>query len=156
MKINILKLLSAIALCQLAGFIGSWFTTPAIRSWYVFLEKPDFNPPNWLFAPVWTLLFILMAISLYLVWQSTAKKKTQALIIFYLQLGLNIIWSVIFFGLKNPGLAFGEILFLWLLILLTITSFYKINKTSAYLLTPYLVWVSFAAFLNFLIWNLNR
>jgi len=163
------------------GFIGSIFTTPSIPTWYASLQKPDFVPPNWLFAPVWTFLFLLMGISLYLVWAknwniqvsenkmptrkawnpiseklwSGSWREENAIAIFSLQLALNILWSVIFFGLKMPGPAFFEILMLWVTIVYTIINFYRVSKVSAYILVPYLLWVSFAAFLNFSIWQLN-
>jgi benzodiazapine receptor len=147
------KLIFSIFLCQLAGLIGSVFTTPAISSWYTYLNKPNFNPPNWLFAPVWVSLYTLMGISLYLVWQ---KKNNQAAIkIFLAQLILNSLWSIIFFGLRQPFWAFIEIIFLWSLILLTIFRFQKISKIASLLLIPYLLWVSFASFLNFYIFKLN-
>ncbi len=158
MKANkILKLVVSILICQGAGFIGSLFTSPAISTWYAQLEKPSFNPPNWIFAPVWTILFLLMGVSLYLVWsKGLQEKKTKtALLIFACQLILNIFWSILFFGLKSPLYAFFEIIVLWLLILFTIISFYRVSKTSAYLLLPYILWVSFAAVLNLSILTLN-
>ncbi len=154
--INFIRLAISILICQLAGFIGSIFTAPAITSWYENLKKPAFRPPNWLFAPVWTTLFLLMGISLYLIWSKGINKKTQiALIAFGVQLVLNILWSVFFFGLKNPLLAFLEIIILWLAIFINIIYFYRIEKIAAILLIPYILWVSFAAFLNFLIYKLN-
>ncbi|MDD3421595.1 MAG: tryptophan-rich sensory protein [Methanocellales archaeon] len=158
MKIkNISQLVYSIVICQLAGIIGSFFTFPSIQTWYAALEKPSFNPPNWLFSPVWITLFILMGVSLYLVWSSGAKTRYVkiALTLFGIQLILNILWSIIFFGLKSPFYAFIEIAILWVAILLTIFKFFKISKTAAYLLIPYLLWVSFAAVLNFSIWVLN-
>ena len=177
---NATKLIISILICEFAGVSGSIFTAPAIQSWYYFLNKPSFSPPNWLFAPVWAFLFLLMGISLYLVWSkdftanvssNDAQKKSwnpisaklwsgtwreeNAALIFIFQLVLNILWSVIFFGLKSPGFAFVEILMLWITIIYTIVNFYRISKTSAYLLIPYIVWVSFAAFLNFSIWQIN-
>ncbi len=177
---KIVKLVISILICEGAGIIGSFFTAPAIKTWYVSLEKPVFNPPNWLFAPVWTVLFLLMGISLYLVWaknwrvqapegEFTKKawnpiseklwsgtwKEENAIAIFVLQLVLNILWSVIFFGLKMPAVAFVEILMLWVAILYTIVNFYRISKLAAYLLIPYIVWVTLAAILNFSIITLN-
>jgi len=152
-----LKLIVSILVCQGAGVIGSVFTSPAITTWYAQLEKPSFNPPNWVFAPVWSLLFLLMGIALYLIWSNEAesRKKRTAILIFAVQLVLNILWSVFFFGLQSPLHAFIEIIILWLAILLTIISFYKISKTAAYLLLPYILWVSFASILNFSIMILN-
>jgi translocator protein len=149
------KLVVAIVLCQLAGIIGSVFTISSISSWYAELSKPFFSPPNWVFFPVWISLYLLMGISLYLVWKKGWKENKKALSFFGIQLFLNALWSPIFFGLKNPLLAFIEIIFLWLAILLTIIHFYKVSKPAAYLLIPYILWVSFAALLNFFIFLLN-
>jgi len=134
-------------------------TRPSVAEWFPTIEKPFFNPPNWVFMPVWTLLYILMAIAAGLVWdkvkeQNEAVKK--ALGFFLIQLTLNAIWSYLFFGLKNPMLALIEIVLLWLMIYETYLKFTKINKTAAYLLIPYLAWVSFATVLNASIWWLNR
>jgi len=160
MKIkNILLFVFSIIICLAAGFIGSFFTTSSIPTWYSGLNKPVFNPPNWLFGPVWTILYILMGISLYLILINKTKEKTRirkiALLFFFIQLVLNALWSILFFGLKNPLLAFIEIIILWVFILLSIIFFYKINKISSYLLIPYILWVSFAAVLNFFIYILN-
>ncbi len=151
------KLLFSLFITQAAGGIGSIFTTPKIDTWYETLNKPFFQPPNWLFGPVWTLLFLLMGISLYLIWTGSwhHKLKEEALLIFIAQLVLNVFWSIIFFGFQNPSLAFLEILVLWTSILFTILYFVKLNKTAAYLLVPYIFWVSFASVLNFAIWYLN-
>ena len=156
MRINYFKLVFSLIICQLAGVIGSIFTTPAIPKWYASLEKPSFAPPNWLFAPVWILLFFLMGISLYLIWQAYPKKEAKtALLFFSIQLGLNILWSMIFFGLKSPMIAFFEIILLGLAILLTMAKSIKVSKVAGYLLLPYILWVNFAAVLNFLLWQLN-
>ena len=156
---KIIKFLVAVLLCEGVGIGGSFFTTPSIGSWYVTLSKPSFNPPNWIFAPVWTLLFFLMGVSLYLVWSKKDNLpvggKRIAMLVFFQQLGLNVLWSALFFGLHNPFLAFVEIIALWFSILMTIFYFSKISKTAAYLLVPYILWVSFAAFLNFSIWRLT-
>jgi benzodiazapine receptor len=154
---NIAQIVLAIIICELVGMIGALFTTPAISTWYVGIIKPTFSPPNWIFAPVWTILFALMGIAAYLIYKKgTDKKEIRiALFIFDIQLLLNVLWSVLFFGMHNPGYAFIEIIFLWLAILLTIISFFKISKTAAYLLIPYILWVSFASFLNYSIWQLN-
>jgi tryptophan-rich sensory protein len=154
---KIFKLVFSIIICQLAGIIGSFFTSSSVSTWYTTLKKPSFNPPNWVFGPVWITLFVLMGISLYLIWTKGIKTKKAriALILFGIQLLLNILWSIIFFGLKSPFYAFIEIIILWIAILLTIMRFYKISKTAAYLLIPYLLWVSFAAIVNFSIFYLN-
>lgn len=149
------KLIISLLIPQLAGGIGAFFTTPNISTWYASLEKPSFNPPNFIFAPVWTTLFLLMGISLYLIWSKEKGNKKIALIFFSIQLILNTLWSILFFGLQNPFLAFIEIIILWTFILLTSLKFYRLNKTAAFLLTPYLLWVSFAAVLNFTIFRIN-
>lgn len=149
-SINIPKLVLSIGICLGAGVVGSIFTVTAIPTWYVTLNKPVFSPPNWVFGPVWTILYILMGISLYLVW---LKKKVPT--IFWVQLALNAVWSIIFFGMKNPTLAFIDIIALWVSIVLTIKAFSKINKLAGNLLIPYLIWVSFASFLNLAIVVLN-
>ena len=146
------RLLLSIGICESAGIIGSFFTLSSVKTWYLSLNKPFFNPPSWLFGPVWTILYILIGVSLYLVW---GKKKLD-LKWFWIQLGLNTFWSIIFFGLKSPLFAFILIIFLWMSIFLTIREFQKTNKVSAYLLYPYLVWVSFASILNLAIVILNR
>lgn len=151
------RFIGALVVCFFPGIIGSWFTYPAIASWYVYLNKPFFNPPNWIFGPVWSLLYLLMGISLFLVWESKRKSGVvrKAGKYFFLQLGLNTAWSLIFFGLKNPAFAFLEILILWASILATIRIFLNINKTAGTLLLPYFAWVSFATILNFAIVLLN-
>lgn len=161
MKIsNTFKLIIAIVVCQLAGIIGSLFTMPAIQSgWYAQLVKPEIAPPNWIFAPVWTTLFSLMGVSLFLVWKSdfsaNAKEQRKGIALFFIQLVLNALWSIIFFGLRSPGGAFVEIIFLWLAIFATIIAFAKISRPAAWLLVPYILWVSFAGYLNLMIWILN-
>ncbi len=154
---SVAKLVAAILVCEFAGIIGSVFTIPSIPTWYASIQKPSFNPPSWVFAPVWTLLFLLMGISLYLVWIEGWKKRNvrKAILIFGVQLALNVLWSLLFFGLKSPFYALLEIVILWLAILLTIIEFYKISKKAALLLVPYLLWVSFASILNFYVWMLN-
>lgn len=146
------KLILSIALCLGAGIIGSFFTASAIPTWYATLVKPSFSPPNWIFGPVWTTLYILMGTSLYLVWISKKKIVPN---IFWVQLILNTSWSIVFFGMKNPELAFVNIIALWVAISLTIEKFSKISKTASYLLYPYLAWVTFALFLNLSIVKLN-
>ena len=164
MKIdNTFKLIIAIVVSELAGVIGSVFTTPAISSgWYGALIKPSFNPPAWVFGPVWTMLFALMGVSAWLVWRGMGsrlrgndRKIKIALILFSIQLVSNTLWSIIFFGLHSPAGAFIEIVFLWLAILATIIVFAKISRPAAWLLVPYILWVSFAAYLNFSIWMMN-
>jgi len=157
MKINVVKLVVSILICQLAGIIGSIFTAPSVATWYQAINKPSFNPPNWLFAPVWIILFLLMGISLYLIWQKgfVEKENKKALFWFILQLIFNVLWSFAFFGLQSPFYGLIVIVILWILILGTIFQFLKISKLAGKLLIPYILWVSFAALLNFSIWQLN-
>lgn len=154
---NTLKLIIAIVVSELAGIIGSVFTTPSIAGWYAGIVKPALNPPAWVFGPVWTALFALMGIAVFLIWKKGLERKDVkiALGIFIGQLVLNTLWSIIFFGLNSPGGALVEIVFLWLAILVTIIAFYKISKPAASLLVPYILWVSFAGYLNYSIWQLN-
>lgn len=151
MKFNLIKIFLSILICEAAGMVGSIFTVSSVKTWYVTdLVKPNFNPPSWVFGPVWTTLFLLMGIALYLVWQ---KKKISKW--FWIQLLLNILWSVLFFGLKRPDWAFLEIIILWVAILKTILEFGRVDKRAAKLLLPYLLWVSFASILNLAIVRLN-
>ncbi len=145
------KLIFSILLAQSAGLVGSFFTVSAIPTWYVFLNKPVFSPPNWLFGPVWAILYTFIGISMYLIWSN----KKGSLRLFFFHLFLNTIWSPIFFGIKNLGLAFFVILLMDFTLILIIKNFYKINKTAALILIPYLLWINFASILNFSIWKLN-
>lgn len=147
----------AVGLCQLAGIIGSVFTVSAIPTWYATLMKPEWNPPGWLFGPVWTTLYTLMGIALYRVWKKGIDKKSvrPAVLLFLIHLAFNAAWSIIFFGLHSITGALVEIVMLLILIVAVIEKFYKIDRTAAYLLIPYVVWVSFATFLTFTIWILN-
>ncbi len=158
MKIsNFSKLVVSVAGSQAAGLIGAVFTASAIPTWYVGLIKPPLNPPNWIFGPVWTTLYALMGVAAYLVWNKGLERKDvqTALWVFGLQLVLNTSWSIVFFGLQNPGLAFVNIVLMWIAIVWTMVLFYKISKPAMWLLVPYILWVSFAAYLNFGIWMLN-
>jgi benzodiazapine receptor len=177
---NTYKLAVSIILCQLAGAIGSFFTMPVIASWYVFLNKPSFTPPGYVIGAIWVVLFFLMGIALYLVWAKNWEIKIAAqyrgrkvwnrfsqklltgswrnanvILIFAAQLILNILWSVIFFGFKSPGAAFFELIMLWVAIVYAIVNFYRVSKPAGYLLIPYLLWVTFAGYLNYLIWQMN-
>jgi tryptophan-rich sensory protein len=140
-----------------AGLVGSIFTTPSIPTWYASLVKPAFSPPNYVFGPVWSILFLLMGISAYLVWkEGFGKKKVKiALKIFFVQLALNTLWSILFFGLKSPMVSLAEIILLWVLIFITIKKFYEISKIAGSLLIPYILWVTFASILNLSIVLLN-
>jgi benzodiazapine receptor len=149
------KLLAAfIAVPLLAGFAGSAFTAPAIPTWYASINKPSFSPPNWLFAPVWTTLFVLMGVAGYLAY-SSARNKKEVVRVFGIQLALNTLWSVLFFGLRSPGLALLDIAALIGAIVWNILVFRKSSKTAGWLMAPYLAWVSFATVLNFAVWILN-
>ncbi len=155
-KISALKLLVSILLCQSAGVVGSFFTVASIPVWYATLNKPVFSPPSWVFAPVWLALYTLMGISLYLVWQNGVNEKSKKAIgVFAAQLFLNALWSVVFFGANSILGGFMVIAALWLAIVWTIVEFNKISKTAAYLLVPYIIWVSLASVLNFSIYLLN-
>jgi benzodiazapine receptor len=155
---NWTKFLVSIAACQLAGFFGSLFTRPAIPAWYAQLQKPAFAPPNWLFAPMWISLYLLMAVAAYLVWQKglSSRGVRMALAVFLFQLLLNAIWSPAFFGLRSPLAGAVIIVLLWLLIALTIFLFWKISRPAAILLIPYILWVTLASALNISIYFLNR
>jgi len=153
-----LKLFLSIIVCQSAGFIGSFFTASAIPGWYASLEKPSFTPPGSVFAPVWITLYLLMGISLYLVLRRGFQDRNVriALIVFAIQLILNAVWSVLFFGMNSPAAGFVDIVILWLAIVFTIYFFCGLSKISGILLIPYFLWVSFATVLNFSIWRLNN
>lgn len=152
---KIFKLLASIVLVMAVGLAGSLFTAPNINSWYATLNKPSFSPPNYLFAPVWTTLFILIGIALYLLWDSKKKEKTVALYLFFAQMVLNFFWSYIFFGQKQIGWALAEIIILLIVIVACIVYFGRISKTAALLFIPYLLWVSFASILNYQVFVLN-
>ncbi|MFA6394226.1 MAG: TspO/MBR family protein [Patescibacteria group bacterium] len=179
-KDNFFKLAISVIIAETAGILGSIFTVPAIPGWYATLPKPAFNPPAWVFGPVWIALFFLIGVSLYLVWKNGWKIKNPILTkgkkawnpwserlwtgdwqkfnlisIFVLQYVLNIFWSYLFFGLRLPGLAFFELLALWFSILYLIINFYRVSKPAAWFLLPYILWVSFAGYLNFSIWQLS-
>ncbi len=153
---KIYKLIISLLIPQLAGGIGSVFTVGSVKDWYLVLVKPALNPPAWVFGPVWTTLFLLMGYALYLVWtDESGKSRRLAYSAFGIQMILNTLWSVIFFGLHYPGGALLEMIFLWLGILGTIITFAKISRPAAWLLVPYILWVSFAGYLNYSIWILN-
>jgi tryptophan-rich sensory protein len=141
---------------MMVGSISGIASTENIPEWYAFLNKPSFNPPDYVFGPVWSILYILMGLSLFMVWKSSAgTHRNKALLIFGLQLLLNFAWSFIFFYFRQPGYAFIEIVLLWISILTMILVFYPISKTAALLQVPLLLWVSFASVLNGMIWWLN-
>jgi translocator protein len=153
---NILKLIASVVISQAAGAIGSLFTVQNIPTWYAGLNKPSFNPPNYIFGPVWISLYFLMGIAFFLVWKKAETHNIRVpAALFIVQLVLNALWSILFFGMKNPALGFIEIIIMWIFIVLCILKFYPVSKTAAWLMIPYLLWVSFAAVLNFKIWMLN-
>ncbi|MBU6141730.1 tryptophan-rich sensory protein [Patescibacteria group bacterium] len=149
---------SAILICEAAGFVGSFFTTPALAPWYASLTKPAFTPPGWIFGPVWIALYALMGVAVFWVWEKGPHRHEvrTAVCVFGAQLLLNVLWSLFFFGAQNPLSGLVEIAVLWGAIVVTIAVFAKISRPAAWLLVPYLAWVSFAAYLNFMIWFLNR
>ncbi len=150
------SLVPFVVVCFAAAGIGSLFTATSVKTWYAQLSRPGWTPPNWIFGPVWTTLYLLMAISAWLVWRSTTWSSARfALILFAIQLVLNSLWSVVFFGLRKVGPAFGEILLLWMMIVATTVAFLPISLLAAWLLMPYLGWVFFASYLNFRIWQMN-
>lgn len=146
----------SVGVCFVAGAIGSYFTFPSINSWYLNLHKPFFNPPNFIFGPVWSTLYLIMGVALYIILtKKNSKAKREGLKYFFIQLGLNSLWSILFFGFHNPLLAFIDILLLWLTILITMRYFLLVSRTSGLLLVPYIIWVSFAVILNLAIIVLN-
>lgn len=154
---SFVKLVIAITIPVLIGGASGFFTVSGVESWYQTIQKPSWNPPNWVFGPVWTTLYVMMGIALWLVWKEDTSKELKLIagILFAAQLTLNFFWSFIFFKLEQPGFAFLEILFMWVAILATIFAFAQVNKRAAWLLVPYISWVSFAAILNFTIWRMN-
>ena len=148
-----------VTICLAVGYLSGMVTRASITTWYPTLVKPSFNPPNWIFAPVWTSLYVMMGVAAGLIWNQITTQKaavTKALQFFTIQLVLNALWSYLFFGLHNLMLATIEVVLLWLMIFETYSQFAKINKTASYLLLPYLAWVSFASVLTASIWWLNR
>jgi tryptophan-rich sensory protein len=154
---DVIKLIVSIVACQCAGLIGSVFTTPSIPTWYAALEKPFFTPPNWLFAPAWITLYLLMAVAAFLIWRRGLGEEgvNCALTVFLVQLVLNALWSMVFFGLQSPLYGMVVIIALWIAILLTIIKFFKLSVAAGSLMLPYILWVSFASALNIAIWVLN-
>lgn len=154
---NTWKLVLSIALCEVTGFLSGWIGSADNNEWFNNLDKPWWNPPGSLFAPVWTGLYLLMGISLWLVWKSNTDSiiKKPALRYFGLQLSLNFFWSILFFRFQSPGWAFADIILLFIAIFITIFQFASISRLAAWLLVPYISWVSFASCLNFAIWRMN-
>ncbi len=153
------KILLCVITCIGVGYLSGMATQSSVTTWFPTLTKPSFNPPSWVFAPVWSLLYMMMGIAAGLVWNRIDYEKgavKKALVFFVIQLALNALWSILFFGIRNPFLAFIEIILLWLMIYETYVQFGKIDKIAGYLFIPYILWVSFAAVLNGSIWWLNR
>lgn len=151
-----LALAGFLAATFLVAGVSSAFTASAVPTWYATIDKPAFNPPNWIFAPVWTTLYCLMAVAAWLVWQRPSSGlRTRALVAFWIQLALNFAWSFLFFGQHAIGVAFAEIVLLWLAILVTCVLFFRLSRAAGWMFVPYLLWVSFASVLNFAIWRLN-
>ena len=154
--VQIAALIAALLVCFAVAGVGGASTVSSLNEWYPTLKKPSFNPPNWIFGPVWTVLYAMMAVAAWLVWRSDRWRETRsALGIFGLQLALNLGWSLIFFGLRQPGWAFAEIFALWVSIALTTVLFWKVKPVAGAMFLPYLAWVAFASLLNYEIWRLN-
>lgn len=155
-KKNLVSFLVFFAMCFVVSAVGGLVTASSVGDWYQSLKKPAFNPPDWLFGPVWAVLYLLMAIAGWLVWcHKQSQYREAAIAVFCIQLGLNLLWSFIFFGAKNPGLAFLEICLLLGAIAVTAVLFWRVDRVAGLLLTPYFLWVFFAAVLNGAIWQLN-
>lgn len=153
---SLVGLAVSMGVCFGAGFVGSLFTTPSIPTWYAGLVKPSWTPPAWIFGPVWSVLYGMMALALWLIWRRRGFATAAVPIaLFLVQLILNVLWSLLFFGLRMPGIAFAEIVLLWLAILATLITFWRLNTSAGYLLLPYLVWTAFAGALNFALWRMN-
>ena len=152
---NIVALGISLLLAYAAGFLGSLATASAIDMWYATLVKPELSPPNWIFAPVWSVLYALMAIAAWRVYRAQNSRKVRALLTYGVHLVVNALWSSAFFGLQSPALGFAVILILLALILATARQFYRIDRTAGVLFVPYILWVSFATYLNFAIMRLN-
>ncbi len=155
---DIARLIGAIIICQAAGGIGALAMGSSLSGWYLTLNKPSYNPPGWVFGPVWVTLYTLMGIAAWLVWNKGLDNPTvrTGLVLFVVQLALNSAWTFLFFGLKMPLLAFVEIIILWFAILLTTIFFFRVSTAAGVLMMPYILWVSFASVLNFSLWWLNR
>lgn len=150
------SLFLSLALCFLAAGLGSTATSSSLSTWYPQLDKPSWTPPNWVFGPVWTLLYALMGIAAWLVWrQKESSQRTVGLTLHGVQLALNLLWSVIFFGFQSPGVAAIEIVVLWAAIIATTKCYWSVSRAASWLMVPYIVWVTFAMALNISIWRLN-
>lgn len=153
---NALALILLLALCFAVAGLGGYWTSSSVGDWYQTLRRPSWTPPDWLFGPVWTLLYAMMAVAAWLIWLRRAETgSTTALTLFAIQLALNLAWSGLFFALKNPAAGFADIILLWLAILATMIAFWRLSTPAGLLLLPYLLWVSYATALNFALWRMN-
>lgn len=151
-----LSLLPFVVVCLAVAGIGALFTNSSVKTWYPQLHRPEWTPPNWIFGPVWTTLYLMMAFSAWLVWRGSNWSAARfALLLFAIQLVLNMLWSAMFFGMRRIGPAFAEILLLWMMIIATTVAFYSLSLLAAWLLIPYIAWVGLASYLNFRIWQMN-
>ncbi|PYX46925.1 MAG: sensory protein TspO [Acidobacteria bacterium] len=151
-----LSLLPFVVVCLAVAGIGALFTNSSVKTWYPQLHRPEWTPPTWIFGPVWTTLYLMMAFSAWLVWRGSNWTAARfALLLFAIQLVLNMLWSAVFFGMRRIGPAFGEILLLWMMIIATTVAFYSLSLLAAWLLIPYIAWVGLASYLNFRIWQMN-
>ncbi len=151
-----LVLVLFLAICLATAGLGTAWTNLSVADWYAAIKKPSWTPPNWVFGPVWTTLYIGMAVAAWLVWRRNGLADAWlALLVFGVQLSLNAVWSLLFFGMRNPGIAFVDVVLLWFAVAGTIVTFGRISSLAAILLVPYLAWVSFAAALNWSIWRMN-
>ena len=155
---KVVALIVFLAVTFLAAAIGGYATGTSVSTWYETLQKPAWNPPAAVFGPVWTLLYAGMAIAAWLVWKrrEASEEVRPALTIYFVQLALNTAWSILFFGMRRPGLAFADIVVLWFSIAICVLFFFRISRAAGWLMVPYLAWVSFATALNYSIWSLNR
>ena len=154
---DIPKLIISIIIVFLAGAVGTVYTLPQITTWYAALTKPSWTPPNWTFGPIWSTLYVLMGISLFLVWRESLERKDVkiAILVFAVQLTINIIWSLVFFGGHNIFGGLVLVIILWIAILANIIVFYRVSKAAGLILIPYLIWVSIASYLNYSVFLLN-
>ena len=156
LRAQILGLVVSLTICAVASGIGGIITAGSVTTWYRTLQKPFFNPPDWVFAPVWTTLFVMMAVAAWRVWRVRHWPSTKtALMLHATQLVLNVMWSALFFGARSPGAALVDVVILLAFVLLTARAFHAIDRVAAWLMVPYAVWVAFATLLNVAIWRLN-
>jgi benzodiazapine receptor len=151
-----ISLIVFVAICLAVELVSGVFTRASVRDWYVTLNKPSWTPPGWVFGPVWTVLYLLMGVAAWLIWRERGSADIRpALAAFFVQLALNLLWSILFFGMQDPRLAFWDILLLWIAIAVTVALFWTVRPMAAVLLTPYLAWVTYATVLNYTIWQMN-